>query len=492
MNRREFLTATGAAGFMLAHVPGHGLAQGTMAPPAARGAPAANPFLTAGFAPVHDELVVDSLSIGGSVPREIFGIYMRNGPNPAYAPLSYTYPFDGDGMIHALYFDGGRVSYRNRFVMTRGLKTERRAGRAIYGGLMRPVQPDPALVGSDGDPSPFKNLSNTNVIQHGGKYLSLWEGGLPYELNRELETIGDYDFAGKVRDAMTAHPKFDPASGEMLMFHYALTPPYLIYRAVDRSGVVVRERPIDAGASFMIHDFAVTATYVIFVLAPAIFDLAAAKKGGPLLSWQPQRGTRVAVIRRDGEGETKWMDTDAFFLFHFMNAYESGDKIIVDYVQHEAFGRGPKGLPASLWRLTLDMKEGRAARTQIDDRPAEFPRVDPRRVGLAHRYGWLPVAGTGERAPGTYNAIARYDLETGNVAVHDFGPGREVDEPVIIPRPGSQDDGDGWLMTYLYDRRSDSSVCVILDPKDIARAPIAEIVMPRRIPHGLHGNWMPA
>ena len=116
-------------------------------------------------------------------------------------------------------------------------------------------------------------------------------------------------------------------------------------------------------------------------------------------------------------------------------------------------------------------------------------------AGLRNRYGWLPVRGGGgasEGHGGGFGALARYDFATGAVAVRDFGPGREVDEPVFVPRPGAVEEGDGWVMAYVYDRASDSSVCAVLDARDIGRAPVAEIVMPRRVPHGFHGNWMPA
>ncbi len=73
--------------------------------------------------------------IAGRIPPELNGAYMRNGPNPLYKPISYSYPMDGDGMIHAVYLDNGRARYRNRFVNTHALTAERRAGRAIYGGF---------------------------------------------------------------------------------------------------------------------------------------------------------------------------------------------------------------------------------------------------------------------------------------------------------------------------------------------------------------------
>ena len=138
-----------------------------------------NPFLSGGFAPVEDELDVARLRVKGEIPAVLRGTYMRNGPNPAYPPLVYTYPFDGDGMIHAVTFKDGRASYRNRFVVTQGLAAERKAGRALYGSVMRPIQPDPASLGQDPEPSRIKNVANTNVVHHAGRYLALYEGGCP-------------------------------------------------------------------------------------------------------------------------------------------------------------------------------------------------------------------------------------------------------------------------------------------------------------------------
>lgn len=451
-------------------------------------------FLEAGFAPVHDELDVKDLAVRGEIPRQIAGAYLRNGPNPAYPPISYTYPFDGDGMVHAVTFADGKASYRNRFVMTAGLRADRRAGRTIYGSLLAPVPPDARFVPPDGDPSPFKNVANTNVVRHAGRILTIYESNLPYEITPTLETKGRYDFAGKLSGGMTAHPKIDPVTGEMLMFRYSLRPPFLVYRVVDPSGAIVRDVPIDTGASFMVHDFSFTTDHVVFFLCPVMLDLAAAREGKPLLSWQPERGTRIAVTRRDGMGDVRWFTDEAFFVFHFMNAHEADGHITVDYMQHGAFFTAP-GAPPCLWRAVLDLKAGSVKRTQLDDRPSEFPRIDPARDGLANRYGWLPLRMKGGQ-PGTLGAIARYDLQAGRSVVHEFGPDREVDEPVFVPRPdpqpGSRSEGDGWIMTYVYDRATDGSVLAILDAIDIDKPPVAEIVMPRRVPHGLHGNWLAA
>lgn len=85
-----------------------------------------NPYLQGNFAPVKDELFVDTLPIEGELPQDLLGIYMRNGPNPAFEPISYTYPLDGDGMLHAIYIHDGKANYRNRFVDTKGLIAEKK------------------------------------------------------------------------------------------------------------------------------------------------------------------------------------------------------------------------------------------------------------------------------------------------------------------------------------------------------------------------------
>ncbi|MBM3646198.1 MAG: carotenoid oxygenase family protein [Alphaproteobacteria bacterium] len=412
LSRRDLLLLAGHIGMA-----------GALLPASAAATPdKANPFLQHGFAPVLDELAVAELTVRGELPRQIAGNYLRNGANPAYPPISYTYPFDGDGMVHGVTVENGKASYRNRFVLTAGLRADRRAGRTIYGGLLNPIVPDPRFVPPDGDPSRFKNVANTNVVRHAGRILALHEGSLPYELSPTLETRGLYDFGGKIDDAMTAHPKIDPVSGEMLMFRYWLRPPFLTLRVVDASGTIVRDVPVDTGLPYMVHDFSFTASHVVFFLCPVVFDAEGARQGKPFLSWQPERGTRIAVLRRDGTGGVQWIADDAFFVYHFMNAHESDGRITIDYVQHGAFFTA-RAAPPTLWRAVLDLKAGAVKRTRLDERIGEFPRVEPARAGAANRYGWLPVKAHDD-AVGTFGAIARYDLSTGRSAVHVFGRGR--------------------------------------------------------------------
>jgi carotenoid cleavage dioxygenase len=65
-----------------------------------------------------------------------------------------------------------------------------------------------------------------------------------------------------------------------------------------------------------------------------------------------------------------------------------------------------------------------------------------------------------------------------------------VGEPVFIPRAADADEGDGWIGAYVYDAARDASRFVLMDAIDIGRPPVAEVILPRRVPHGFHGNWV--
>src|SRR5262245_5775054 len=282
-----------------------------------------NPFLQGNFAPWRLEGMADDLEVIGTIPRELNGTFYRNGPNPAYEPAGRYHWFDGDGMIHAIKLRDGRASYRNRWVQSDGLKEERDAGKALYPGLLE-ISPS--------EQPRFKVTANTNIVSHAGKLLALVEAALPTQLTADtLETIGLYDFAGKLSGPMTAHPKMDPETGEMLFFGYSPFPPFLEYHVADRSGALVRSEVIDVAWPSMSSDFAITKDYVVFIRCPLVFSFENLAKSGRLFSWEPERGTRIGVMPRSGgNADVRWFETDASYVFHPMNAYAEDGAIVLD------------------------------------------------------------------------------------------------------------------------------------------------------------------
>src|SRR5262249_29418722 len=205
-----------------------------LGPRARRAAPAAqraNPFLAGNFAPVHEEIAADNLTVVGELPAGLSGMFVRNGPNPQFEPIGRYHWFDGDGMLNGVRIQDGKASYLNRYVRTAGWQQEHEAGRALWSGLLEP----PRL----GDPAgPFKNAANTSVVWHDGRLLALWEGGDPYAIELPgLETSGPYTYCGSLSHNFTAHPKVDAATGEMLFFGYRVArQPYVQYSVASKDG----------------------------------------------------------------------------------------------------------------------------------------------------------------------------------------------------------------------------------------------------------------
>jgi len=456
-----------------------------------------SPFLQGNFAPVRDESAFDDLEVVGAIPRELNGTFYRNGPNPAFEPRGRYHWFDGDGMIHAVTLEDGRARYRNRWVESQGLREERAAGKALFPGL---------LDFGAGDMSGFKVTANTNIVAHAGKLLALVEASLPTAMVPcTLETAGLYDFGGKLGGPMTAHPKLDPETGEMLFFGYSPFPPYLQYHVADPTGALARSEVIDVAWPSMMHDFAVTRDHVVFMLCPVVFSFEDMAARGGAFSWEPERGARLGVMPRGGgNADVRWFDIDPCYVFHPMNAYDDGGAVVLDVCRYErllfmgaAASResGASGqIGARLHRWRIDLAGGGVTSTPLDDLDGEFPRVDERRVGLPHRFGYVACKGpeAPEGGPPIFTAIRKYDLERGRHETRAFGALNGCGEPLFVPRHAGAAEDDGWVLVLAYDHERDRSDLVVLDARALDDDPVARIRIPRRVPYGFHGNWVAA
>ncbi len=287
--------------------------------------PAHQPDLSGHMTPMADELDVTGLAVSGELPPGLRGSFVRNGPNPLFDPIGRYNVLDGDGMLHGVTVGDGAASYRNRWVRSRGLQAELVLGRAIYPGLGNVMDfPDRSLTR---DAGPVKNVANTHIIRHAGRYLALWEGGLPTEVTPTLDTVGEHDFGGRLRGAMTAHPRIDPRTGELVCFAYSLFPPYLHYFVVDASGDLVHSVDLDLPAPVMMHDFVITEDHAVFLDSPIVFNMESLGNG-PMTSWRPENGTRLGVLpRRGGADDITWYEIEPGHVQHFWSGWAEGDRI---------------------------------------------------------------------------------------------------------------------------------------------------------------------
>ena len=430
-------------------------------------------YLRGNFAPVTEELTAVDLHVDGALPPELRGVYMRNGPNPKAGDPGHW--FAGDGMIHGVRLEDGRAAwYRNRWVRT----------RTFLEGV--------SFVSPDGVVDHSIAVANTNIIAHAGRVFALVESSFPTEMTRELETVGICDFGGRLTTSMTAHPKLCPVTGELHFFGYRFLPPFLTYHRLNAAGALVQSEVIEVPGPTMMHDFNITEHYVIFMDLPIVFDLQRAMSGSDFpYVWSDKYGARLGVMPRGGSNaDVRWFEIEPCYVFHPVNAYESGGRIVIEVARYPQLWRQTAQTfdPAFLHRWTIDLDRGCVSEEALDDRSLEFPRVDDRRVGLRHRYGYAVASDLRDGIQTT--ALLKYDLQTGQREAHDFGPGRMPGEGVFVPASARANEDEGYVLAYVYDAAAQASDFVILDARAFTAGPVATVRLPQRVPFGFHGNWI--
>ena len=434
--------------------------------------------LQGNWAPVFDEIDGEDLEVIGEVPAELDGVYIRNGMNPHSGHSDHW--FFGDGMLHAMTFEDGKATYRNRYVRTPAYLEAK----------------DPAEAMGD---MTFSK-ANTHIVRHAGKVLALEEGHFPWVVNEQLDTIGPHDFAGRLKGPMTAHPRICPETGEMLFFGYSMMgSPYLTYHRASADGELVQSEVIDIPNPVMMHDWNVTRHYVIFMDLPLVFDLEAAMRGESPFGFKPEVGARLGVMPRDGSNaDVRWFDIEPCYVFHPMNAHEEGDRLVL-YVcrQNSAMKGGMEDMYAGedtlgkLTRWTIDLAAGSVKEERLDDATTDFPRVDDRTVGLPSRFGYAMGMDSSTPTLSFDRYLYKYELATGNRERHDLGAGVRGAEPVFAARTAGAVEDDGFVLSYAHDEAKHQSKFVVLDARNFECEPLAEILLPQRVPYGAHGSWMP-
>lgn len=453
-----------------------------------------NPYLSGNFAPVRSEDDFD-LVVKGEIPKELKGTLYRTGPNPQFEPRGEYHWFTGDGMIHAFHVEDGKVSYRNRYIRTPKWELENSEGRALFGGFGNPMTTDPIAQGKE------SGVANTNILFHAGRLLALEEAHAPFEMaERTLESMG---YATEYNGKVTAHPKIDPKTGEMVWFGYGVGDMPLSagmsYGVTDATGKVVRRDDFQAPFSSMVHDFLVTENYALFPILPLTGSLDRAMKGLPAYAWEPDKGSHVGVMRRDGEvSSIRWFNAPPSYVFHPMNAWEEGGKIIADVFRYDTAPLFPNadGSPGERsaarmvrWTFDLDGNSDAIKEEAIDDLDGEFPRFDERYAGSVHRHGWYAADPSNAKTI-KQTAIAHLDLVTGKRQVYELTGGDMTSEPVFTPRSADAAEGDGWVTAVVWRAAENRSDLLVFEALDIAKGPVAVAELPRRVPFGFHGNWV--
>jgi all-trans-8'-apo-beta-carotenal 15,15'-oxygenase len=462
---------------------------------------------------VRDEVDVVLPVAEGALPPALRGVLYRNGPGKMEVfGTPYQHPFDGDGMVTRLAFDGRGVRYRNRFVRTTEYLAEARAGRMLFrsfgtnlpGGLRRNFLR-----------LHFKNAANTSVVVHGGKLLALWEGGLPHELDPvTLETRGRYDYDGRLRNRtsllgrllapelpFSAHPKQDVETGELVNFGTLLGPAsQLVLYRVRPDGRMHAPSFAPLPALAFIHDFVLTRNYCVFFLSSVAFRVAATLAGleTPVDSLSTSDApASFLVVPRDGRPPVT-IPARPGFLFHFVNGHEDPEgRLVLDGMRMDALlpaavlrallDGTPTDVPASgPTRYVVDLAGRTASQTPLGETPAELPTIDRRRTGRPYRHFWAIAGRPGQRDP-FFTRVLHADHEGGEV-VRDFAPDLPG-EPLFVPLT-DQVEGEGLVLSLVYRAASHRTDLYVLRSNDLGT--VCRLELPHHVPPGFHGTWVDA
>ena len=439
------------------------------------------PDLNAGaLAPVADEHESVAFKVTGRVPVDLNGTLIRNGPNPFAGKFAGTDVLDWwpeAAMLHGISFADGEVThYRNRWVRTRNY----------------------AAFKEEDVTGCVNSNPNVNVLQHAGEILALAEGGPPVRVNTLLETLGPSDFHPSLNAGVTAHPKIDAKTGELMCFRADWAAPFLTYGVLNRLGKQTVALEVDLAAPSMMHDMAITARHSILMDLNVGYDFSMFDEGYRIpICWDDKRTSRLCVLARDGSA-MNWFDIEPCFIQHVVNASEESHNILeLDVVrypcyfkrdtQNKRFLPNPLGV---LWRYTIDLVKGTVNERQLDDLHIELPRINDSYVGHPYRYFYAVVQPTDQEMRG----IVCYDLVSDTQQIHTVSPGDQNSEPVFVPKSGTKNtnENDGYVLVCVFRQATNSTEIRILDATDISKAPLATIALGRRVPAGFHGAWISA
>ncbi|MEB3263544.1 MAG: carotenoid oxygenase family protein [Synechococcus sp.] len=459
----------------------------------------------------------------GQIPAGLEGTLYRNGPGRLERGGQWVHhPFDGDGMITALRFEGGRASLSNRFVRTEGWLAEEKAGRFVYRGVFGTQKPGGPLANAFD--LRMKNIANTHVVRLGEELLALWEASSPHALDpATLETRGVTLLEGVLKpgEAFSAHPRFDPGHhGAPRMVTFGVkTGPHSTVRLMEfategeRAGQLVAERSDSFSGFAFLHDFAITPNYAVFLQNAVAFNplpyVVGLKGAAQCLASKLGEQGQFWIIPRPGAAgadparpaEPIVVPAPEGFVFHHLNAFEdpASGELVVDSIFYDDFpSLGPEvdfrtvdfdSIPAGrLQRCRINLETRTAESTVLEERCCEFATVNPGQQGLDARYCWMAVAGR-ERGNDPLQAIEKLDLRSGERRVWSAAPRGFVSEPLMVPAPEAPEDA-GWVLDLVWNGARCASDLVILDAADLSEVAVLEL--PLAIPHGLHGSWVDA
>ncbi|HUQ09697.1 MAG TPA: carotenoid oxygenase family protein [Steroidobacteraceae bacterium] len=494
MHRRSFMQAA-LAGALASGVPGWLRAQTSASAFDERAA--AEPWLQGWQTFGRESAGPTVATLEGRWPGSLRGTLYRNGPGWFdRGKVRYEHWFDGDGLMRAWRIGGGKVTHTARMVATPKFTQEQRAGKFLVGAAGTYI-PNAIPARNNDD----FNTANTAVVKLGGKVFALWEGGSAFEVDPDtLATRG----AATWRDDLvavpfSAHPLLERDGsawnfGSLAFFGGS----GLVIWNIGADGTLRHFQMLESPEPGYLHAFAMTPKYLVFMLVP--FTRRAADGAFfANLAFSTDKPCRIALVPKDALDSPRWFETDFTMAYHFGDAFERGNEVVMRTVRHldAAEARSPMfaamrgerpaaGLGTDLASLRLNLETGTARWEQHGVAGIEFPTWDERTPGSQPARLFAPCAAGRADAP-YFNGVASIDAESGRVRTWSYGARVYSEEHRFVPRPGSRRPGEGWLLGTLLDYEHGRSGLAVLDAERVEDGPVATAWVPYTTPLGFHG-----
>ena len=453
-----------------------------------------SPFLEDAHAPIFEEKTITDMAVVGDLPRDLNGVYLRNGPNQTVKPIKNYHWFDGDGMLHAAHFERGKITYRNRWIRTDALAEETAARKAKFYSVFE--------ANKDNTQRRIKDSANTDIVFHGGKGIALWYlAGDPYEFDPlTLDTLGKTDFSVRAGLKVSAHAKVDEDTNELLFFDYEAKHPFMTYGVVGADGKLKHSTPIVLPGPRLPHDMGITKSHSILHDLPLYQDMDAWNKGRHKIVFNPDLPARFAVIPRYGDAKSiRWFEAEPCFIYHVVNCWDEPDAVVMIGCR---YGMGTDkdkvakqvanlAMDAKLYKWRFDLKTGKTTEGPIERAMnLEFPTSPTALNGTRTRYSYC-VTMVEDPVP-RFSGIVKHDLHSGAFQAWSDGRGIYYSEPWFAPSDDHKAEDDGYVVAFAYNAPADRSEIHVFDAREIGRGPRARITVPTRVPAGFHATWVKA
>ena len=424
----------------------------------------------------------EPLRIEGKLPPQLRGTLYRNGPGQfSQFGKRYTHPFEADGAATAIRIAGGTAHGASRVHTSAGLVEERAAGKMLYN--LSVSWPRRLLNNLRGR---RKNTANTNIVVWQDRLFALVEAAPPTELDpRDLSTIGETDL-GVIGAMFSAHPHRVASRKAMYNFgiEYGRVSKLALYELPD-AGPARKLGTVPLSGAPTIHDFIATDTHLVFFVSPTRVDVPRMLLGlgtfSQLFKWKPELGTEIICVPIDRPTEVLRFTTEAFYQWHFANAFNRANELVIDYVRYAnydsfydigAAGAGAtRGVLGSghFHRATIDLAAKTLRSEQISDRSGEFPTLIPGEEGREHSITYCTFDDLG--------AIGSIDA-SGKIVSHELPGDHRGTEPVYV---------DGHLLALCHTR--DAAYVGVYDAARIPAGPVAKVWLDHHVPITFHGTF---